>query len=179
MTVPSVVRARPGTEHINGRISSTGRAVLSVVALIRRMSALISSALGAVGMAFAAAPAPVVVAPGIYALMGQPGEIAPANLGRIANVAFVVGPRGVVVVESGVSFRHGEEIIAAVSRITRKPIRLVIITHASQEVVFGAALDGLFAALCQLKTFHQLYLQLHPSLADKPCHPRKRKKSPV
>jgi len=90
-------------------------------------------------MAFAAAPAPVVVAPGVYALMGQPGEIAPANLGRIANVGFVVGPRGVVVVESGVSFRHGEEIIAAVSRITRKPIQLVVITHASQEVVFGAA----------------------------------------
>ncbi len=66
-------------------------------------------------MAFAATPAPVVVAPGVYALMGQPGEIAPANLGRIANVAFVVGPRGVVVVESGVSFRHGEEIIAAVA----------------------------------------------------------------
>ena len=103
------------------------------------MCAPVSSALGAVGMAFAAAPAPVVVAPGVYALMGQPGEIAPANLGRIANIAFVVGPRGVVVVESGVSFRHGEEIIAAVGRITRKPIRLVVITHASQEVVFGAA----------------------------------------
>ena len=127
------LRARPGTEHINGRISSTGRAVspLSLLALVRRMCAAVSGALGAVGMAFAAAPAPVVVAPGIYALMGQPGEIAPANLGRIANIAFVVGPRGVVVVESGVSFRHGEEIIAAVGRITRKPIRLVVITHAS------------------------------------------------
>lgn len=103
------------------------------------MCASISGALGAIGLAFAATPAPVAVAPGVYALMGQPGEIAPANLGRIANVAFVVGPRGVVVVESGVSFRHGEEIIAAVGRITRQPIRLVIITHPSQEVVFGAA----------------------------------------
>jgi len=94
---------------------------------------------GAIGLAFAATPAPVLVAPGIYALMGQPGEIAAANLGRIVNVAFVVGPRGVIVVESGVSFRHGDEIIAAVERITRKPIRLVVITHASQEAVFGAA----------------------------------------
>jgi glyoxylase-like metal-dependent hydrolase (beta-lactamase superfamily II) len=95
--------------------------------------------LGTTGLAFAATPPAFAVAPGVYALMGQPGEISPANLGRIVNVAFVVGPRGVVVVESGVSFRHGEEIIAAVGRITRKPIRLVVITHASQEVVFGAA----------------------------------------
>ncbi len=107
--------------------------------LLHRMCATFAAALGIVSLAGAATPAPVAVAPGVYALMGQPGEIAPANLGRIANVAFVVGPRGVVVIESGVSFRHGEAIIAAVGRVTRKPIRLVVITHASQEVVFGAA----------------------------------------
>lgn len=111
------------------------RAQCRLLALVPGMCA---SVCGAIGPAFGT-PAPVVVARGVYALMGQPGEIAPANLGRVANVAFVVGPRGVVVVESGVSFRHGEEIIAAVARITRKPIRLVVITHPSQEVVFGAA----------------------------------------
>ena len=109
----------------------------NVLALVYRIGASVSGALGIAGLAFAVPP--VAVAPGVYALMGQPGGIAPANLGRIVNVAFVVGPRGVVVVESGVSFRHGEEIIAAVEGVTRKPIRLVIITHASQEVVFGAA----------------------------------------
>ena len=46
----------------------------------------------------------------------------------------MVGPRDVVVIESGVSFRHGEEIIAAVGRITRKPIRLAVITRPSQGV---------------------------------------------
>ena len=111
----------------------------TLLALACRICACLGGALGAMGVALAAAPAAVAVAPGVYALMGQPGEIAPANLGRIVNIAFVVGPRGVVVVESGVSFRQGEEIIAAVGRITRKPIRLVVITHASQEVVFGAA----------------------------------------
>ena len=69
------------------------------------------------------APVPVEVAHGVYALMGQDGEIAPGNRGRIANIAFVVGPRGVVVVDSGVSFRHGDAIIAAVARVTRQPIR--------------------------------------------------------
>ena len=101
---------------------------------------IFSAALFAVGLAFAAPPEPIaVVAPGVYALMGQPGETSPENLGRNANAAFVVGPRGVVVVDSGVSFRHGEEIIAAVGRVTRQPIRLLVLTHAGQRVVFGAA----------------------------------------
>jgi glyoxylase-like metal-dependent hydrolase (beta-lactamase superfamily II) len=82
---------------------------------------------------------PLAVAPGVFALMGRDGEVSPGNLGRIANIAFIVGPRGVVVVDSGVSFREGEAIIAAVRRVTRRPIRLVVITHASREVVFGAA----------------------------------------
>lgn len=82
---------------------------------------------------------PIEVADGVYVLPAQDAEIAPENLGRVANVAFVVGPRGAVVIDSGVSFRHGEAIIAAVGRVTSLPIRLVIITHPSQEAVFGAA----------------------------------------
>jgi glyoxylase-like metal-dependent hydrolase (beta-lactamase superfamily II) len=42
-------------------------------------------------------------------------------------------------VDTGISYRHGEEIIAAVMRITNLPIRLAIITHPSQESIFGAA----------------------------------------
>ncbi len=90
-------------------------------------------------MEVANAQIPVSVAPGVYVLMGQDGEVAPANLGRVANIAFVVGPRGVVVIDSGVSVRHGQAIIAAVRRVTRRPIRLVVLTHPSQEVVLGAA----------------------------------------
>lgn len=93
----------------------------------------------ALACASAHASAPLAVAPGVFVLMGRDGEISPDNLGRIANIAFIVGPRGVVVVDSGVSFRQGEAIIAAVRRVTRRPIRLVVMTHASREVVFGAA----------------------------------------
>lgn len=85
------------------------------------------------------AAAPRSIASGVYVVPGDGGEIAPANLGRVANAAFIVGPRGVVVVESGVSFRHGEAIIDAVAAVTRRPIRLLIITHAAQDVLFGAA----------------------------------------
>jgi glyoxylase-like metal-dependent hydrolase (beta-lactamase superfamily II) len=81
---------------------------------------------------------PVEVAPGVYIIAGSGGEIARENGGRIANVAFVVGPGGVVVVDTGISYREGEEIIAAVKSVSNRPIRLAILTHPSQEAIFGA-----------------------------------------
>lgn len=80
-----------------------------------------------------------MVAAGVYALLGSGGDIAPENDGRTANVAIVVGPRGVVVVDTGVSYREGEDIIAAVRSISNRPILLAILTHPSQEAIFGAA----------------------------------------
>jgi len=82
---------------------------------------------------------PVEVAPGVYALPGSGGEITPENGGRIANVAFIVGPDGVIVVDTGISYREGEKIIAAVKNVSNRPIRLAILTHPSQEAIFGAA----------------------------------------
>ena len=89
--------------------------------------------------ASAVQPIPFEVAPGVYALPGSGGDITPENGGRIANVAFVVGPDGVIVVDTGISYRHGEEIIAAVKSVSNRPIRLAILTHPSQEAIFGAA----------------------------------------
>lgn len=86
----------------------------------------------------AAQPRTVMVAPGVYALLGSGGEITPENGGRTANVAFVVGPDGIVVVDTGISYGEGEEIVAAVKRISNRPIRLAILTHPSQEAIFGA-----------------------------------------
>ena len=85
------------------------------------------------------ASAAALVAPGVYVVSGAGGEPEPANRGRVANAAFVVGSHGVVVVDSGVSYRHGEAVIAAVRHVTARPIRLLVLTHPSQEVVFGAA----------------------------------------
>ena len=64
---------------------------------------------------------------------GAPDDIADANS------AFVVGPRGVVVVDTGISRREGDAIIAAVRAITDRPIALAILTHPSQEAIFGAS----------------------------------------
>jgi glyoxylase-like metal-dependent hydrolase (beta-lactamase superfamily II) len=84
-------------------------------------------------------PHAVEVAPGVYVFRGLVAEAGSENPFRRANIAAIAGPNGVAVIESGVSWREGEAIIAAVRRITPRPIRLVILTHAAQEVVFGAA----------------------------------------
>jgi glyoxylase-like metal-dependent hydrolase (beta-lactamase superfamily II) len=109
----------------------TGKLLRAVIVILAASCA--TDSVGAVQ------PKIVVVAAGVYALLGAGGDITLENSGRTANIAFVVGPRGVVVVDSGVSYREGTDIIAAVKSISNRPIRLVIITHPTQEVIFGAA----------------------------------------
>ena len=83
---------------------------------------------------------PVRVAPNVYAFIGDGGEVSPANLGFVGNAGFIVGDEGVVVVDTGISYRFAGEMVAAIGRVSRKPIRLAILTHAAQEFIFGAAL---------------------------------------
>jgi len=106
--------------------------------LYATVAALLSSACAA-GDFRVPQPVPVAVAAGVYALLGSGGEITPDNGGRTANVAFVVGSRGIVVVNTGASYREGEEIIEAVRSISDRPILLAILTHPGQEAIFGAA----------------------------------------
>jgi glyoxylase-like metal-dependent hydrolase (beta-lactamase superfamily II) len=62
----------------------------------------------------------------------------------IGNSGFIVGKTGVVVIDTGISYRHGRRMLEAISRTTGKPVELVIITHAVQEFLFGnAAFDEL------------------------------------
>lgn len=82
---------------------------------------------------------PQAVAPGVFLLQGAGGEIGPENLGRIGNIAFIVGPRGVLVVNCGVSLRQGQAALAAIRRHTSQPIRQLLLTHVRQEFLFGAA----------------------------------------
>lgn len=111
----------------------------TIANLLRGTVVAVLAAACAAENAHAAETAPVMVTAGVYVLPGSGGEIAPANGGRTANVAFVVGPRGVVVVNTGASYREGEDIIAAVKSISNRPILLAILTHPGQEAIFGAA----------------------------------------
>jgi glyoxylase-like metal-dependent hydrolase (beta-lactamase superfamily II) len=83
--------------------------------------------------------AAVQVAPGVYMLRGAAGEIGPANLGRVGNTGFIVGPGGVLVIDTGVSYRQGRALLDAIASVTDQPVRRVLITHTRQEFLFGAA----------------------------------------
>jgi glyoxylase-like metal-dependent hydrolase (beta-lactamase superfamily II) len=88
---------------------------------------------------FGSAPGAVVqVAPGVYMLRGAAGEIGPGNLGRVGNAGFIVGPGGVLVIDTGVSYQQGVALLDAIARVTDQPVRRVLITHTRQEFLFGA-----------------------------------------
>ncbi|WP_250862564.1 MBL fold metallo-hydrolase, partial [Caballeronia sp. INML3] len=78
-------------------------------------------------------------APGVYAFIGDGDAVAPANHGMVANNGFIVGPRGVTVIDTGASYRYGRAMIEAIRKVTPLPVTLVIITHQGPEFVFGAA----------------------------------------
>lgn len=100
---------------------------------------LICVCLTSIAVSDAAPLKPVRVAANAYAFIGDTGEVTQANRGRIGNAGFIVGPEGIVVVDAGISYRYGREMVAAIRKISKRPIRLTIITHAHQEFLFGAS----------------------------------------
>jgi glyoxylase-like metal-dependent hydrolase (beta-lactamase superfamily II) len=81
----------------------------------------------------------VEVAAGVYMVQGASGEVGAGNLGRIGNAGFIVGATGVVAIDTGTSYRHGLALLSTIRRLTDKPVRLALVTHARQEFLFGAA----------------------------------------
>jgi glyoxylase-like metal-dependent hydrolase (beta-lactamase superfamily II) len=87
----------------------------------------------------ASPPRAVELADGVYLLAGSGGLADGHNLGRIGNSGFVVGEHGVLAVDTGTSYAHGQAILAAIRQVTAKPVLLAIVTHVRPEFVFGGA----------------------------------------
>jgi glyoxylase-like metal-dependent hydrolase (beta-lactamase superfamily II) len=105
----------------------------------RRAALRAIPALGLAGLLPARADGvPEPLAEGIWVFRGLPGDIGPETLGRHGNGGFVVGPAGVLVVDSGVSASEGAERLAAIRAVTERPIRGVLLSQANQEFIFGA-----------------------------------------
>ena len=81
--------------------------------------------------------APLAVAEGVYAFVGEQADFNPSNGGNIVNTGFIVGTEGVVVIDTGPSRQYGEQMRAAIARITPKPIALVINTHHHPDHFLG------------------------------------------
>jgi glyoxylase-like metal-dependent hydrolase (beta-lactamase superfamily II) len=114
---------------------------------------LASTATSARADAALAAP-PRLIAPSVYARLGDNAEITPSNRGRVANTGFIVGRRGIIAIDTGVSYLAGKDVIAAIAGITPKPVEVAVLTHATQEFIFGAHAfqqDGI-AVLAHRKT---------------------------
>ncbi|MGJ7506674.1 MBL fold metallo-hydrolase [Variovorax sp. GT1P44] len=81
---------------------------------------------------------PVEVAAGVYMIQGARGGVDNHTLGRVGNAGFIVGDAGVLAIDTGTSYRHGERLLATIRSVTDKPVRLVLITHAQKDFLFGA-----------------------------------------
>lgn len=111
-----------------------------------RASSFFALAIALAGLAGCAAldgartrvPHAVEVAPGVYMLPGLAGEVDAMTLGRNGNAGFIVGPAGVLAIDTGTSYQHGQALLAEIERTTSKPVRQVLITHTRQEFLFGA-----------------------------------------
>ena len=84
-------------------------------------------------MAEAVTLKPIQVAPQVYAFIGEMGNRSYANEGLNANTGFIVTPAGVVVVDSGSSYRVAQQIHRAIQTVTQRPVRYVINTGSQDH----------------------------------------------
>jgi len=71
----------------------------------------------------------VRVSPHVWMVKSPDGFPTPENQGMMANITFVVGERGVIVVDSGASLQIGEMAIRQLRTVTRKPVVGIVNTH--------------------------------------------------
>ena len=76
---------------------------------------------------------------GIYVHHGKHLDIDEGYQGDICNISFVVGERGVAVIDTGGSLKVGKQLREAIRKVTDKPILYVINTHVHPDHIFGNA----------------------------------------
>ncbi|HSH54011.1 MAG TPA: quinoprotein relay system zinc metallohydrolase 2 [Methylophilaceae bacterium] len=79
------------------------------------------------------------VADNIYVHHGAHEDLSEGYHGDICNLSFIVGSKGVAVIDTGGSFKVGQELHEAIRKITPLPILYVINTHVHPDHIFGNA----------------------------------------
>lgn len=109
------------------------------------------------GNAFALTLTPVKVAPDVYAFIGDTGMRTADNEGMNANTGFVVTSEGVVVIDSGPTWKVAKEIHRAIKTVTRQPVKIVVNTGGQDHRWLG---NGYF------KSIGAKIVAARPALAD-------------
>jgi glyoxylase-like metal-dependent hydrolase (beta-lactamase superfamily II) len=106
----------------------------------RPMRALLAAIAAWAAGCFAASPfpEPVEVAAGVYVFYGAREEASRANRGHVSNQGFIVGPAGVIVIDSGPTAAFGAHMLAAIRARTPNPVALVVLTRPVDDAIFGA-----------------------------------------
>jgi len=75
----------------------------------------------------------------VYVHHGTHQDLSEGYHGDIANISFVVGTKGVAVIDTGGSLKVGQQLHEAIRKITPLPILYVINTHVHPDHIFGNA----------------------------------------
>lgn len=86
---------------------------------------------------------PVEVAPGVYSAIGATQPATYENAGHNNNLSFIVTSDGVVVVNSGASWKLAEALHAEIREVTDQPVKLVIVENGQGHAMLG---NGYWAA---------------------------------
>lgn len=89
------------------------------------------------GTAYALVFTPQMVAPNVYAFIGDTGMRTYENEGMNANAGFIVTVHGVVVVDSGPSYLVAKAMHQAIKKITTQPVKYVINTGGQDHRWLG------------------------------------------
>ena len=106
---------------------------------------------------------PVQVAPGAWMVQGESALGSAANRNFISNAGFVVTDDGVLVVDALGSPALAEELLAAIRRITDKPVRHIVVTHYHADHIYG--LQSFKAAGAQVLAEAEGQVYLHSETA--------------
>jgi quinoprotein relay system zinc metallohydrolase 1 len=81
---------------------------------------------------------PRLIAPGTYVFEGAVEHFTVKNGGNILNTGFIVTEAGVIVIQTGPSRRYGEEMRAAIARVTDRPVLKVFVSNQHPDYFLGS-----------------------------------------